>query len=65
MGKGGAIVEEVPTGYVMGEGKSGDKGVSISSLSDPSPVISESPPPRVERVVDALRQLEVLVIALN
>ena len=64
MGKGGATVEEVPTGYVMG-GKSGDKGVSISSLSDPSPVISESPPPRVERVVDALRQLEVLVIALS
>jgi len=62
MGKRGETAEEVPTGYVMGEGNSGDKDISISSLSDPSPVMSESPPPRVERVVD---QLEPLGVALN
>jgi len=65
MGKGGGAPEEVPVGYMIGEGNSEDKGVLISSLSDPSPVISESPPPRVERVVDSLRTLEPLGIALN
>jgi len=65
MGKGGEIAEEAPTAYVTGEGNSGDKGVSISSRSDPPPVMSESPPPRVERVVDALRKLEPLGVALN
>ena len=64
MGKGGRTSEEAPVAYAMGEGNSGDKGVSSSSLSDPSPVISESPPPRVERVVDALRTLEPLGIVL-
>jgi hypothetical protein len=60
MGKGGGTSKEVPAGNVTGEGKSGDTGVSISSLSDPSPVLSESPPPRVDRVVDALRPLDPL-----
>ena len=59
-GKGRETAEEVPAAYVMGEGNSGDRGVSISSLSNPSPVISESPPPTTEEVVDALRKLESL-----
>jgi len=64
MRKGGWTSEEASTAYVEGEGKPGDKGVSSSSLSDPSPVISESPPPRVDRVVDALRTLDPLGIVL-
>lgn len=64
MGNGGWASEEASTGYVTGEGKAGDKGVSSSSLSDASPVISESPPPRVERVVEALRTLDPLGIVI-
>jgi len=64
-GKGGETAEGGPIAYVTGEGNSGDRGVSISSLSDPPPVMSESPPPRVERVVDALRKLEPLGVALS